>query len=226
MKKAFNKLLLFSLIVFSNISYGQNSLEDVVFLKNGSIIRGIILEQVPGQTLKIQTKDKNLFVFKFEEIERITKEELHKSITDNLIKAEKFKKNGYFFLTEIYFCPAVGNVKITDYYSVKNTASSYGFKIVNGYQLNSQLSLGIGLAVDVNKNGTLIPLTFDARASILKERITPVFNFSAGYSMGLDNVKGGLMINPSVGIKTYVLHGMACLFSLELIYYESGKNSQ
>ena len=42
----------------------QNN-EDVVYLKNGSVIRGVIIEQVPYQTLKIQTKDGNIFVYNF-----------------------------------------------------------------------------------------------------------------------------------------------------------------
>ena len=47
---------------------------DVVHLKNGSVIRGIIIEQSPDQSLKIQTSDGNLFVYTMEEIARITKE--------------------------------------------------------------------------------------------------------------------------------------------------------
>lgn len=35
---------------------------DVVYLKNGSIIRGMIIEQIPNVSLKIQTKDGSIFV--------------------------------------------------------------------------------------------------------------------------------------------------------------------
>ena len=37
---------------------------------------GIIIEQVPNQSIKIQTKDRNVFVFKYDEIEKMTKENL------------------------------------------------------------------------------------------------------------------------------------------------------
>ena len=53
---------------------GQNYVEDVVYLKNGSIIHGLILEQIPNQYIKIQTKDNSILVFKMEEIEKLTKE--------------------------------------------------------------------------------------------------------------------------------------------------------
>jgi hypothetical protein len=48
---------------------------DVVYLKNGSIIRGVILEQIPNQSIKIKTADKSLFVYKMDEVDKIVKEE-------------------------------------------------------------------------------------------------------------------------------------------------------
>jgi hypothetical protein len=47
---------------------------EVVYLKNGSIIRGVIIEQIPNVSLKIKTKDGNVFFYKMEDVEKITKE--------------------------------------------------------------------------------------------------------------------------------------------------------
>lgn len=52
----------------------QQTMLDVVYLKNGSIIKGLILEQIINVQVKLQTKDGNIFVYKYEEIEKITKE--------------------------------------------------------------------------------------------------------------------------------------------------------
>jgi hypothetical protein len=61
---------------------GQDAaVEDVVYLKNGSIIRGMIIEQIPGENLKIRTKDGSLFVFDMADIERIAKEEVKGEVT-------------------------------------------------------------------------------------------------------------------------------------------------
>jgi hypothetical protein len=49
-------------------------LADVAYLKNGSVVRGTIVEQDPAVQVKIQTKDGSIFVFKISEIERITRE--------------------------------------------------------------------------------------------------------------------------------------------------------
>lgn len=47
---------------------------DVVYLKNGSVVRGVIFEQVPGEYLRIETAAGNVFVFQMVEVERIERE--------------------------------------------------------------------------------------------------------------------------------------------------------
>ncbi len=49
-------------------------LQDVVYLKDGSIIRGTIVEQVPGESILIQTVDGNRFRYVLEDIDRMAKE--------------------------------------------------------------------------------------------------------------------------------------------------------
>ena len=70
--KKYLAILLFSII--TTVSFGQSNYQDVVYLKNGSIIRGVIIEQVPSESIKIETADKSVFVFQMDEIERFTKE--------------------------------------------------------------------------------------------------------------------------------------------------------
>ena len=73
-------LLLLSFL-FTLATYAQQpQYEDVVYLKNGSIISGMIVEQVPSQSIKIQTLDRNVFVFEMDQVERITKEEVPQDI--------------------------------------------------------------------------------------------------------------------------------------------------
>ncbi len=65
-------LLLVALCLCTSVALAQTI--EIVHLKNGSRIRGIITEQVPNKHLKIQTSDGNLFVYTFDEVEKITKE--------------------------------------------------------------------------------------------------------------------------------------------------------
>ena len=50
------------------------NMEDVVYLKDGSIVRGIVIEQIPGESLKIQTQGGSVFVYTTDEIARMTRE--------------------------------------------------------------------------------------------------------------------------------------------------------
>lgn len=56
----------------------NEELVDVLYLKNGSMIRGKILEFVSGGNVKIQTADGSIFVYKSEEVEKIVKEPVKK----------------------------------------------------------------------------------------------------------------------------------------------------
>ncbi len=50
---------------------------DVLYLKNGSKIKGKIIESDLKTQVKIEMKDGSIFVFKFEEIEKVTTEEVN-----------------------------------------------------------------------------------------------------------------------------------------------------
>lgn len=69
-------VILFLLIqaIFCCAAFAQWGLVDVVYLKNGGMIKGIIIEQIPNESIKIQTKDGNIFVYRNDEIEKIAKE--------------------------------------------------------------------------------------------------------------------------------------------------------
>ncbi len=54
--------------------FAQQAMEDVVHLKNGSVIRGTIIEQIPNESLKIETRDGNIFIYKMDEIAKMSKE--------------------------------------------------------------------------------------------------------------------------------------------------------
>jgi len=47
---------------------------EVLYLKNGSIIRGMIIEQIPNEQVKIQTSDGSVFVYTMDQVLKITKE--------------------------------------------------------------------------------------------------------------------------------------------------------
>lgn len=74
-------------------AFAQES-EDVVYLKNGSIIRGQITEIIPNEKLKIQTRDGNLLVFTMDEVEKITKEPFNPQVRRNPPRPNMFSPLG------------------------------------------------------------------------------------------------------------------------------------
>lgn len=91
--KKYLTILLFAVI--TTFSFAQGTYEEVVYLKNGSIIRGVIIEQVPNKIIKIQTADRSIFVYRMDEIEKITKE----SIPGEKIVNTSSKRKGYIGLS-------------------------------------------------------------------------------------------------------------------------------
>ena len=61
-----------AVVVTSPVS--AQELEDVVHLKNGGVVRGTIIEQVEGESLRIETTGGNVFAYTMEEIAEITRE--------------------------------------------------------------------------------------------------------------------------------------------------------
>ena len=60
------------LICFINVQ--AQSLTEVVYLKNDSIIRGSIIEVVPDKSIKIRTSDDHVFAYPMSDVLKIVKE--------------------------------------------------------------------------------------------------------------------------------------------------------
>ncbi len=82
MKKA---IIMIIFLFLAPISWAEDYI-DVVYLKNGSVIKGIIIEQIPGQTIKIKTSDGSIYVTQVQDITKIAKEEAQKSLAFTIEK--------------------------------------------------------------------------------------------------------------------------------------------
>ena len=52
-----------------------SNLVDVVYLKNGNVVKGIIIEQIPNEHIKLQQTDGTYFICDFQDIVKIVKEQ-------------------------------------------------------------------------------------------------------------------------------------------------------
>jgi len=138
-------LLLF--VFIATASFGQNNYQDVVYLKNGSIIRGVIIEQVINKSIKIETADKSVFFYQMDEIEKITKESPVQSKTAN----NQNKRKGYIGLS---FGPSM---PLGDFADQSNGAAKTGLhlNLINfGYLYSNNVGVaatwfGASNAIDI-----------------------------------------------------------------------------
>ena len=66
-------LLAFGLLACVQLSFAQKMIE-AVYLKNGSVIYGTIIEQIQGESVRIKSRDGSILLFRASEIDRITRE--------------------------------------------------------------------------------------------------------------------------------------------------------
>ncbi len=211
------RCLLPLLMLFPLWCSAQTDMEDVVYLKNGSIIHGIIIEQVPNVSIKIQTADRNVFVFRIEEVEKIAKEAAPKSTGSGGkpgLAAEDLKQKGYSLIAQMNV--GVGYNDFVD-------KSSVGGHVINGYQFSPNFFAGVGVGFDHHFSGAaFLPLFADLRVNFLKTTVTPFVDVAAGWTFGLAPEKdvGGVLANPSFGVKFFVSPKVALQFSVGYRYQE------
>ena len=170
------KKLILILVFFSGFIFTQQY-EDVVYLKNGSIIRGIIIEQAPNRHIKIQS-GQNVFVYQMDEIDKMTKEisKYTSSVKDKTWSIQAgFGTHRSFSL-----------IAISKDFRIGNNGS---FFITAG--LGSAL-IGAGFSVqsDYNNNGLNFSGVFGINAA------GPTLNSNLGYQWKIGNqgfVSAGVM---------------------------------
>jgi len=191
MKKALFMLLLFIGSITTSIA--QN-VQEVVYLKNGSVVRGIVIEQVPGVSLKIQTSDGSIFAYQMSEVEKITKEAPKSNMRNG--SSMSFNNNsgnetGYKGFIDLGYTIGVGD------WGVDRIELSTS----HGYQFNPYLYAGAGIAANYYYDAEVVgmPIFAHVRGNILNNSISPYVDFRIGYSP-LEDCQG-LYMAPSIGCK-------------------------
>lgn len=164
-------LFTFCSILFCAQLFSQTlaDFEEVVYLKNGSVIRGIIVEEFPGKSVKIQTREKNLFVYQLDEVEKITRELYSGS---GATASSSTRKNKGF---NAYIDQGLNIWFSGDPYPMNYTS------IALGYKVNRVLFIGGGTGLLARKGFVAVPVFIDTRLTLTKTKVAPLLNFQAGY---------------------------------------------
>ena len=170
MRKIF--LLLLFLISASNFTFSQER-KEIIQLKNGSIIKGEIVEVKPNQYLKIETDNGSSIVCDFNDIDLITIEESSR-------KSRYYLEKGYrgFVYGELIFGCMFGGA----------------FTTVHGGQINKHIFLGGGIGIryteDWYSDYLAFPIFANFRYDFGERYITPFLDVRAGITLPLSGAFG------------------------------------
>lgn len=167
----------------------QSQKEDVIYLKDGGILRGEIIEIENNKTIKIETAGRNIFVVQMSEVERITEEEVPVN--------RYYKVSGYIITSgfELF----AGADETTPY-----------FYTMNGYQFNPRIAAGVGVGyIPYRHPLDLLPVYLHFNVNMMEANSAPFLFLRAGYNFSIasENIhliedhSGGWMINPGMGVQ-------------------------
>jgi len=166
------------MMVFSMLlSFAEGKL-DLVRLKNGSVIRGRIVEFVVDQHVKVQLSDSSYMVCRYDEVDRISKSGKIRPEKDD--DGGEIKNGGRGFFN--------GSIVHGHQTGIKTT-------LAYGMQLN-QFFIGGGLgltATEENKgegDHFAMPVFVNARFDVLKHKSTPYFELRAGSEIAIEGETG------------------------------------
>lgn len=192
MKRIF--VSVFALIATIGLAMGAS---DVIYLKNGSVIKGDIVEQVPGKSLKVKTSDGSLFVCAFDDVERITKEE--ESHPDG--KGHRGLDFG-----------------IDAGVDVMDGGANFPIELMLSKRFNKHASLGLGTGVNIPTGGgdVSIPIFLDFKGyfPLKSTKLTPFLDIRGGYvvntaeSYTVGSGKYKVTVDPSDFVMASIMPGV------------------
>lgn len=170
------KLLLLAVMLIASMSVFSRTCPETVYLKNGSIIKGVIVEYQPEKSVKILTADNSVFVCNVDDIEKVTREPIDVVSTKGYLAPQK----GYrFFLAADQM---VGDM------------TGFKFTTTHGAQFNNKIFLGGGVgfcvADDDMESYLAIPVYADFRFDILNKRSTSFVEARAGVAFAIEGTTG------------------------------------
>ena len=190
----------FLLMLFTSPLLAQKKgWQDVVYLKNGSMLRGDLQEGSTAGDVKIKITGQNLLVFKAEEVARVTREYTHSGF-------EYPYASGYLNITELGL--SMGYRAANPSFGSASRVVNFSVQTFNGYQFYPAFALGLVTGIDTYEQITLLPVGIGVRGDISKTRIRPFYGLDAGFALDwLNNPNlpadhdGGFFWSPTLGIK-------------------------
>ncbi len=192
--KRFILMLIVAIALVANAHAQQNKTEDVIYLKNESVIRGRIIVQ-DSLRVKIQTADGTILVFGSSDIIKTDKQPSYAGY--------RARAGAFAHFTELG--PLVAGKTTID----GVTTAAFSFQTVNGFRFNQFLFGGAGVGIDLYATQTMIPLFLSIRGDIYPGgSVIPFYFIDGGYAVNItqrsattSDFRGGILYAGGVGVK-------------------------
>jgi hypothetical protein len=192
--KLYSTFLIVVLTAVTQQAFGQKAKQVSMHLKNGSVIRGQLLEEDP--VYRLETYDKSVWVFQKADVDTLF---IEKRIYPNI----QYKKKGFVHYTEL------GPLAMSNRASNGVTTSAFSFQTTNGYKFNQWVYTGLGIGADLYAVQTFVPVILSLRGDFSsKGPKIPFYFLEGGYgfnatSNDVDSVRfgGGATFSAGLGLK-------------------------
>ena len=174
------------------LAFAQNN-QEIVYLKNGDKVKGIIIEEIPNTSIKVKTSNGSILVYSIHEIEKIISPE--DEIFQKKFRFKQYNNNptydktGYKGFIDFGGVIGIGN----------RGDGAIAVSTTHGYQFNPYFFFGAGIGIEYHMNWEtfFIPVFADIKTYFLNKNISPFLGLKAGYSV-YDGK--GCYINPHIGV--------------------------
>jgi len=153
-------LLLFIFLIFTALQLSAQKSKDVLYLKNGSIVYGKLVE-IKDDQYKMQTADGSLFIYKNEEVDRFAKESPY---------FEGRSVNGFSFSMEAGLLVGAQNTEYT---------APFSFNFLGGVTIDTRNVLSLGSGVEFI-GVSFTPLYLEYKRLIYNRKTTPFIFIRGG----------------------------------------------
>lgn len=169
-------------------------------LKNGNTSEGEIVEEVPGDYLKLKMHNSETKSISFADIERITRfQQVGQQWGFTTRKGKIIKKRGYVAFFEGHFQTGLTYLSKLYYFDndkatfmgkevLKNGEKIISLMTIHGFQFNPHLIVGAGFgfdyhadAIEYKQHMLGFPVFGFARIPLLNRWVSPFFDFRLGY---------------------------------------------
>ncbi len=203
-------LILMSILLIPAIS--QSTQLDIIYLKNGSIIKGYITEYNKDNKITIKTIDEYTLEFQLDDVEIIKREETKNELNPPGFYLDK----GFINYTTLGLLVGNGN---------NNKQAPFSLMMTNSYLFANRISLGGGFGLEFFEE-SMLPVYLDLKYHFNNRKISPYTSLKTGYSFSLDKKRtsddywnyeqkclGGYLVNAEMGMTINLQSYNALIFS-------------